>query len=63
MNYTKELTDRAGELQKDCHALVNMLDSKDLIVQDGTNVWLFAKLAEIELKIEVLNEKINQSCI
>jgi len=46
---------KANEFQKDCHTEVTemMRLNKDLAYQDATNVWIFKKLAELELIINL----------
>jgi hypothetical protein len=57
----EELTEN---LQNDCHKTVtaiiegSQIEGKpDVTYQDATNVWLFKKLAELELLIEELQIK------
>ena len=52
----EELTEN---LQNDCHKTVEAIlkDKPNCSYQDATNVWLFKKLAELELSIEELQIK------
>lgn len=56
------LQQTAEHFQEDCHRTVEviMLDNKSgaMIPQDATNVWLYRKLAEMEIRIKEL-ESIN----
>lgn len=48
------------QFQKHCHALINIIVShrKDSYsYQDATNVWLFLKLAEFELRLREIEKK------
>lgn len=51
-------SDRVKVIQKECHELVGaiMKSSKEVRYQDATNVFLFKKIALIEMKIEALFE-------
>ena len=46
----------AEKLQEDCHKTVEAVlkESKKVSYQDATNVWLFNKLAEMELRLQEL---------
>jgi hypothetical protein len=48
----------AEKLQKECHSFTNDLKKNidSLKTQDATNVWLFKKLAEFELRLSALEE-------
>ena len=50
----KEILDRAEQLQEQCHQMVE-LTKGNTSYQDATNVWLFTKIAQLELRIEQLN--------
>jgi hypothetical protein len=62
MTFSKQVMDKAGELQKECHAVVDFLFAEEakasgtssLNYQDATNTWLFYKLAQMALRIEEL---------
>lgn len=44
---------RADEIQKDCHEKVSKIitsSDSNISVQDATNVYLFYKIAELEIK-------------
>ena len=58
----KQIEDRAEKLQQQCHHQVEYATRQNpkITVQDATNVWLFYKLAELELAVELLEEKQNQ---
>jgi hypothetical protein len=48
-------------LQKDCHRVVDGLmksSGKGLTVQDCTNVWIYNKLAEYEIRLRELEANI-----
>jgi len=49
-----ELIKVAESFQNECHSMVKEFskENKKLSVQDITNVWLFKKLAEMELRIK-----------
>ena len=54
-----ELSSTAATFQKDCHETVEMIfDRKKERVQyqDATNVWIFRKLAELQVQISELNK-------
>jgi len=61
METTKEIQERADKLQNECHDVAEtMVDVSTMPItyQDATNVWLFHKLAEIELAHEAeINRK------
>jgi hypothetical protein len=51
----EEIAIRTNKLQEDCHRTIEelyKLSDHMLLYQDATNVWIFKKLAELELKIE-----------
>lgn len=52
----KELEKRTEELQNLCHTVVEEIlkRTKKTTYQDATNTWLFAKLAELDLRLEKL---------
>ena len=52
----EELTEN---LQNNCHQTVEAIlkDKPNCSYQDATNVWLFKKLAELELSVEELQVK------
>lgn len=60
VNYTKELQAEAEKVQAECHEMIKgiMIESPHLSYQDATNVFLFAKLAQQGLKIDMLKDKI-----
>lgn len=52
-----ELYDIAQEIQQECHTTVEQcikLGKKGTSMQDATNVFIFRKLAEMELRIRQL---------
>ena len=60
MNKQEELIQkRAEKLQEECHAIVEVIKENNSMIgyQDATNVWMFRKLAELELKNEELEKK------
>lgn len=52
----KEIT---AQLQKSCHEFTEILMKANPKVsyQDATNVWLFDKLAELQIRIDKLEDK------
>jgi hypothetical protein len=52
----QEILTIAEHLQQDCHQTVEviMYEKKNATVQDATNVWMYRKLAEMELRIRQL---------
>lgn len=56
MELTEDIIKRAEELQNDCHKTVETVISDSINHQDATNVWIFNKLASIELQIEQLQK-------
>lgn len=59
MEITEEILIKAEQLQKECHNIVaeivlNQKKDTQITTQDGTNVFMFKKLAELELRIEKL---------
>ena len=63
MSNQKEIDDLAERFQKDCHKTVETIfENHKFIpdagsVQDATNVWLFRKLAELQLEINDVKNK------
>lgn len=60
-----DVNDLAEYFQNDCHRHVDYVIERSLIpdkglVQDATNVWLFRKLAEMQLKINELEGTIDE---
>jgi hypothetical protein len=55
---TMDVITKAEELQKDCHLFTSDLNGNVAAIQpqDATNVWLFKKLAELELRLQALEE-------
>lgn len=51
---TQDIIARSEELQKECHDSVTdmVLQNPVISYQDATNVWIFNKLADLELQIE-----------
>ena len=63
---SKEQEELTEKLQLECHGFIEKIieisgkyDSKSY--QDATNVWLFSKLAELQLKNQELESKIRSS--
>lgn len=56
MKIDKQILRISERLQDDCHKVVEavMQESNKVSYQDATNVWLFNKLAELENRIEEL---------
>lgn len=53
-----ELERKTESLQKSCHlAVTKMINQTNASYQDCTNVWMFTKLAELELIIQDLQSK------
>ncbi len=57
-----DVNDLAEYFQNDCHRHVDYVIERSLIpdkglVQDATNVWLFRKLAELQLEINELKNQ------
>ncbi len=54
----KEIQDKAEEFQKECHAEVDKIVAlkPGVSYQDVTNVWMFRKLAELDLRIQNINK-------
>lgn len=55
----QEIQERTTQLQKECHATIDAIaNDKNLTFdeyQDITNVWIFNKLAKLELYVENLD--------
>lgn len=49
---------RAEKLQEECHTIVEFVKENNSMMgyQDATNVWMFRKLAELELQIDELKK-------
>lgn len=57
----REMLQTTEHFQKDCHSLVEaILDEKKVGYQDATNVWLFKKLAEFEVRLRQLENAVQQ---
>jgi hypothetical protein len=56
--FTNEMMMETERLQADCHYVVATVieASKKCTVQDATNVWLFKKLAEFEIRLRKVEE-------
>lgn len=56
---------RAEKLQEECHTTVEFIKENNSIIgyQDATNVWMFRKLAELELEVETLKKKQKSSIV
>ena len=53
----KEIQSIAEGFQKECHSMVSgatQRSTKDISYQDGTNAWLFYKLAQLSYEIKEL---------
>ena len=66
MQIEERIQVKTGELQMECHSLVQNIinqseDKSSIKYQDAFNVWLFMKLAELEIKINDLNNLNGQS--
>jgi hypothetical protein len=59
---SKEHEDLTEHIQKDCHDYIDALRKhkglKKMSHQDGVNVYLYQKLAELQLRIAQLESKI-----
>ena len=54
----KKIQQRAEILQKECHMFVSAVkEESNASHQDVTNVWIFRKLAELEINIARLQLK------
>lgn len=53
-----EIIDTINNFQNDCHSLVKSITSErpNITNQDVTNVWLFKKLAEFEVRLRQLED-------
>lgn len=53
-----EIIDTTENFQNDCHSLVKAIiaEKPSCTVQDATNVWLFKKLAEFEVRLRQLED-------
>lgn len=62
MQITEEIMQLAESLQSDCHKQTKELSdkSKDARYETTTNVWMFLKLAELEVRIKQLENDKNQ---
>ena len=67
---TEHIQDQAEKFQDECHKMVKVLrDNLDIqgkgqntTYQDLTNVWMFKKLAEFELRLQELeSEQLNRT--
>jgi hypothetical protein len=62
MNITKETVEKTLQLaeyfQNDCHSLTKAIiaEKPNVSVQDATNVWLFKKLADFEMRLRELED-------
>lgn len=57
MKISEEITTRSEKLQQDCHNFINQTqlnndNKKEPSYNDIQTIWLFTKLAELELKLE-----------
>lgn len=55
----KEISDMAETLQNDCHKMVKEvfpMTRKDIKIEDLNMVWIFRKLAELQLRVDELYE-------
>lgn len=53
-----EIIDTTENFQNDCHSLVKVIiaEKPNCTVQDATNVWLFKKLAEFEVRLRQIED-------
>lgn len=60
---TDEIMTLSEKYQEDCHQIVEvvMSQSPEVSVQDAANVFIFNKLAELQVQISRISEKINLS--
>lgn len=56
--FDKKVIATAEMFQESCHEFVEMLSSAnpDLRYQDATNVWIFKKLAEIQVMLSEIKK-------
>jgi hypothetical protein len=64
-NFNKQLQDETEKIQNECHEMIKgiITESPSLSYQDATNVFLFAKLAQQQIMIDMLTERIKESII
>jgi len=58
-NKEEEIRSIAEDFQKECHRMVSgtmQRSTKDVNYQDGTNAWLFYKLAQLSYEIKELKK-------
>lgn len=60
MNKIQKIQERVERLQKDNHDFHRLLIKENPLLDTNstTNIWLYVKLAELELQVEELNRKI-----
>jgi len=59
-NWTDETMDLSEQLQRDCHDIVQtIMKTSDVEYKDATIVFVFNKLAELQVQINQLSQKIN----
>lgn len=66
MQKQKELIQkRAEKLQEECHAALEIIKGNNSTIdyQDAVNVWMYTKLAELELQVEYLKNKQKNSVV
>ena len=60
IDFTKELQAATEKIQDECHGMINeiMADNPTFSYQDATNVFIFTKLAQQRILIDMLKEKL-----
>ena len=59
-----EIRQIANHFQEDCHKAVEVVLTETegkSSYQDATNVWIFRKMAELQLQIEQITSQINKT--
>lgn len=58
-DFTKELQAQAEIIQNESHEMINGIrnEKPDLTYQDAMNVFLFAKLAQLQMQIDMKEDK------
>jgi hypothetical protein len=55
--HEKLIQEKAEEFQNECHSVVELIKSNTSVdYADATNVWIFRKLAEMQLEIDALKK-------
>lgn len=60
----EEILKIAEGFQDECHAMVEKIKANtSAAYQDATNIWMFKKLAELQLEIDRLKKKQKSSVV